>query len=83
MTSTPTITPTNTTTPTMTPSALGCYTYDVENPNYYDYTTEYTDCIGNVIPITIPAFSVVIICARQNSIVNTFYVLTITQQAPC
>jgi len=83
MTSTPTITPTNTTTPTMTPSALGCYTYDVENPNYYDYTTEYTDCAGNVLPITIPAFSVVIICARQNSIVNTFYVLTITQQAPC
>ena len=83
MTSTPTITPTNTTTPTMTPSALGCYTYDVENPNYYPYTTEYTDCPGNVIPFTIPAFSVAIICARQNSIVNTFYVLTITQQAPC
>ena len=84
MTSTPTITPTNTTTPTMTPSALGCYSYDVENPNYYDYTTEYTDCANNVIPITIPAFSVVIVgCAKQGSIVNTFYVLTITQQAPC
>ena len=83
MTSTPTITPTNTSTPTITPSNLGCFTYDVYNPNYYDYTTEYTDCSGNVLPITIPRFSSIIVCAKQGSIVNTFFVLSITQTGSC
>ena len=83
MTSTPTITPTNTNTPSITPSSAGCFTYDVYNPNYYDYTSEYTDCAGNVIPFTIPRFSSVIVCARQGSIYNPFFVLSITQTGTC
>ena len=82
-TATPTITPTNTSTPTITPSSLGCFTYDVENPNYYDYTTEYTDCAGNVIVFTIPRFSSVIVCARQNSVVNTFFTLNVVLLGTC
>lgn len=83
MTSTPTITPTNTSTPTMTPSALGCFTYQVYNPNYYSYSTEYTDCSGNVILFSTPAFGNVVICARENSVVNTFYVLNVVLIGTC
>lgn len=83
-TQTPSTTPTNTITPTMTPSAVSCFTYEVYNPNSYDYTTEYTDCSGGfVVPITIPAFNTTILCAKQGSIVNTFFVLTITQMGGC
>jgi hypothetical protein len=84
MTSTPTITPTNTNTPSITPSNLGCFTYDVYNPNHSPFNTEYVDCGGNTILFTIPPFSSVIVaCARQNSIVDTFNELTITQLSPC
>jgi hypothetical protein len=86
-TTTPSVTPTNTQTPTSTltptPTSGPCSTYDVYNPNFYDYTTEYTDCDGNVILFTTPAFQTIRICCKENTIVNSFFVLTITLVGTC
>lgn len=80
---TPTITPTNTNTPTITPSALGCSTYEVYNPNNFDYTTDYIDCSGNTISYTFNRFSTNTICCQYNGIIDPFYVLSITYLGTC
>ena len=86
-TTTPSVTPTNTQTPTSTltptPTSGPCSTYDVYNPNFYDYTTEYIDCDGNLILFTTPAFQTIRICCKENTIVNSFFVLTITLIGTC
>jgi len=82
-TNTPTITPTNTNTPTMTSTPLGCSTYDVYNPNSYNYTTDYIDCSGNTISYTFTAFTTTTICCQYNGIIDPFYVLSITYVGTC
>lgn len=82
-TNTPTITPTNTNTPTMTSTPLGCSTYDVYNPNSYDYTTDYIDCSGNTILYTFNRFSTTRICCQYNGIIDPFYVLISTYVGTC
>jgi len=86
-TTTPSVTPTNTQTPTSTltptPTSGPCSTYDIYNPNYYDYTSEYIDCDGNLIAFSVPAFQTIRVCCKQNTIFNDFFVLTITLIGTC
>jgi hypothetical protein len=68
----PTPTPTKTPTPTPTPSptACNCREYEIENFNPYSEGVNYNDCFGVLRSPVVPAYSFIIDCLCEGSLIT-------------